>query len=65
MVKLGDEQRRALRVLAHRPHGCTDAMLLEEGFTVVQLGELIFRKFAKIRPAGRQKVFLVKTPLLG
>jgi hypothetical protein len=46
--------------LARRPRGCTEAMLLEQGFTVVQLGELIFREFAKIRPAGRQKVFLVK-----
>jgi hypothetical protein len=53
MAKLSDEQRRG-RVLARHARGCTEAMLLERGFTVVQLGELKFREFAKIRSAGRR-----------
>jgi hypothetical protein len=59
-AKLSDEQRRALRFLMRHPHGCTEELLLEQGFTVVQLGELVFAGLAKIRAAGRQKVFLVK-----
>jgi hypothetical protein len=65
MAKLSDEQRRALRILARYPYGCTEAVLLEQGFTVAQLGELIFAGFAKIRAAGRQKVFLVKITAAG
>jgi hypothetical protein len=65
MAKMTDEQRRALRVLARHPHGCSEAMLLDQGFTAVQLGELIFAGFAKIRAAGRQRVFLVKITAAG
>jgi hypothetical protein len=65
MGKMTDEQRRALRLLARSPNGCTEAMLLDQGFTVVQLGELIFAGFAKIRAAGRQRVFLVKITAAG
>jgi hypothetical protein len=65
MPSLTDEQRRALRVLARHPHGCPEAMLLEQGFTVGQLGQLVFSRLAKIRPAGRQKVFLVKITAAG
>jgi hypothetical protein len=39
MSSLTDEQRRALRLLAGHPYGCTEAALLEWGFTVVQLGD--------------------------
>jgi hypothetical protein len=40
-------------------------MLLEQGFTVGQLGQLVFSRLPKIRPAGRQKVFLVKITAAG
>jgi hypothetical protein len=33
-------------VLAHHSHGCTEAILLEQGFTVVQLGELSHQRLA-------------------
>jgi hypothetical protein len=62
---LTDEQRRALRLLARSPNGCTEAALLDQGFTVGQLGNLVFGGFAKIRAAGRQKVFLVKITTAG
>jgi hypothetical protein len=60
MGRLTDEQRRALRLLARHPHGCAEAKLLEQGFTVAQLGHLVFLGFAKIRAGGRHKVFVVK-----
>jgi hypothetical protein len=65
MVKLNDENRRALGILARHPHGCTEAMLFELGFTVDQLGNLVSFGLAKLRPAGRQKVFLVKITAAG
>jgi hypothetical protein len=39
--------------------------LLEQSFAVGLLGELVFRGFAKIRAAGRQRVFLVKITAAG
>jgi hypothetical protein len=35
------DQRRALRVLAGSPHGCTEAIMLAHGFTVETLGRLV------------------------
>jgi hypothetical protein len=40
-------------------------MLLDQGFTVVQLGQLILAGFAKLRAAGRQGGFLVKITTAG
>jgi hypothetical protein len=40
-------------------------VLLEQGFTVVQLGELVFTGLAKIRAAGRQNGFRVKITAAG
>jgi hypothetical protein len=49
MGALTDDQLRALRFLARRPGGCTEATLLEQGFTAGQLGHLIFAGLAKLR----------------
>jgi hypothetical protein len=65
IAKLSDEQRRALRFLMRHPHGCTEGLLLAQGFTVVKLRELVFSGLAKIRAAGRQKVFLVTITEIG
>jgi hypothetical protein len=65
MPNLSDEQLRALRFLARHPNGCKGAMLIEQGFTAGQLGHLIFVGLAKLRPAGRRKVFLVKITAAG
>jgi hypothetical protein len=60
MATLSNEQLRALRFLARHPGGCTEATLLEQGFTVAQLGSLVYAGLAKLRGAGRPKVFRVK-----
>jgi hypothetical protein len=52
MATLSDEHLRALRFLARYPGGCTDAMLLEQGFTTGQLGHLVYAGFAKLRRGG-------------
>jgi hypothetical protein len=39
---VGHDGLRALRFLARHPRGCTEATLLEQGFTVGQLGYLKF-----------------------
>jgi hypothetical protein len=44
MGTLTDDQLRALRFLARRPGGCTEATLLEQGFTVGQLGHGALRR---------------------
>jgi hypothetical protein len=49
MEALTDDQLRALRFLARRPGGCTEATLLEQDFTAGQLGHLIFAGLAKLR----------------
>jgi hypothetical protein len=43
---LTDEQLRALRFLARHPRGCTEATLLEQGFTAAQLGYLVYAGLA-------------------
>jgi hypothetical protein len=52
MAMLSDEHLRALRILARHRGGCTEAMLLEQGFTARQLGYLVYARFAKIRRGG-------------
>jgi hypothetical protein len=52
MATLSDEHLRALRLLAGHPGGCTEEMLLEQGFTTGQLGWLVYAGFAKLRRAG-------------
>ena len=42
MATLSDEQLRALRFLARHPGGFTEAMLLRQGFTAVQLSPLVY-----------------------
>ena len=65
MANLTDEQRRALRLLVRSPNGCPEATFLEQGFTIGQLGELVFRRLAKMRSAGRPKGFVVKITEVG
>ena len=43
MAALSDEQLRALRFLARHPGGCTEATLLKQGFTAVQLARSSMR----------------------
>jgi hypothetical protein len=57
-MKLTDEQRRALRLLAGSPGGCTEAIMLAHGFTIEMLARLIVDGFAAaepehVRPNGR------------
>ena len=59
----GDLERRpaaALRFLARHPGGCTEATLLRQGFTAVQLSPRVYAGLAKLRGTGRPKVFRVK-----
>jgi hypothetical protein len=45
----GDPERRqlrAMRFLARHPGGCTEATLLNQGFTAVQLGPLVYAGLA-------------------
>ena len=65
MAALSDEQLRALRFLARHPGGCTEATLLEQGFTAGQLSHLIFTGLAKLRGVGRPKLFRVKITVVG
>jgi hypothetical protein len=61
MATLSDEQLRALRFLARHRGGCTEAMLLEQGFTAGQVGYLIYAGLAKLRRGeGYAKVFRMK-----
>jgi hypothetical protein len=65
MGTLTDDQLRALRFLARRPGGCTEATLLEQGFTAGHLGHLVFTGLAKLRGTSRPKVFRVKITAAG
>ena len=40
-------------------------MLLKQGFTAVQLGQLVFTGLAKLRVVGRPKMFRVKITAAG
>jgi hypothetical protein len=48
MPKLTDEQRRALRLLARSPNGCTEAIMLAHGFESALLGKLTVDGLAKV-----------------
>jgi hypothetical protein len=41
MAKLSDEQRRALRLLARSPNGCTEALMMAHGFELAMLAKLV------------------------
>ena len=45
MAKLNDDQRRALKTLAHKD-GCAEAMLLADGFSIDQLAGLVVGGYA-------------------
>jgi hypothetical protein len=61
VVKLSNEQRRALRLLARHPTGCTEAFLLAHGISQNQIDILIRARLATLEPsvtrmAGREKI---------
>jgi hypothetical protein len=61
MAKLNDEQRRALDMLARKPDGCAEAVLLARGFSFDQLGDLVFDGLARMQPCithvdGKEKI---------
>ena len=65
MATLSGEQLRALRFLARHPGGCTEATLLKQGFTAVQLSQLVYAGLAKLRGESHPKVFRVKITAAG
>jgi len=59
MADLTDEQRRALRLLARSPNGCTEAIMLAHGLQSAMLGKLTVDGLAKVeahdtKVAGRR-----------
>jgi hypothetical protein len=60
MADLTDEQRRALRLLARSPNGCTEALLMAHGFESVVLGDLVLKGLAVAvghsTMAGRRRI---------
>ncbi len=61
VAKLSDEQRRALRLLAGHPTGCTKAFLLANGISQNQIDILVRARLATLEPsvtrmAGRGKI---------
>ena len=61
MVKLSNQHRRALRLLARNPTGCTEAFLLAHGISQNHIDTLIRGKLATLEPsiagiAGREKI---------
>jgi hypothetical protein len=63
VVKLSNEHRRALRLLARNPTGCTEAFLLAHGISQNHIDTLILAKLAMLEPginriAGREKIVL-------
>jgi hypothetical protein len=47
MAALSDEELRALRLLARYPSGCTEQVMLANGFTPDQIANLVFGGLAK------------------
>jgi hypothetical protein len=47
MANLSNEELRALRLLARGESGCTEPVILAQGFTLDQIADLIFRGLAK------------------
>jgi hypothetical protein len=60
MANLTDEQRRALRLLARRPNGCTEALLMAHAFEIAMLGTLVLGGLAVAvdhsTMAGRRRI---------
>jgi hypothetical protein len=59
MAKLNDDQRRALKTLAHQ-NGCAEAMLLADGFSIDQLAGLVIEGHAvmqrrRVDISGRER----------
>jgi hypothetical protein len=50
MAKLNDEQRRALRLLASIPNGCTETLMLARGFEPSMLRKLLRDGLAAAEP---------------
>jgi hypothetical protein len=65
MATLNDEQLCALHTLARNPGGSTEATLLDQGFTAVQLAWLVYVGLAKLRAGSRPKVFRLKITEVG
>jgi hypothetical protein len=49
MQNTGDEHRRALEALARHPDGCAEAVLLGEGFSILQLSGLVIDGYATLQ----------------
>jgi hypothetical protein len=60
MATLTDEQRRALRLMAGQPHGCTEADMLTHGFELAMLGDLLFRGLALAAPRDTLPVMWIQ-----
>jgi hypothetical protein len=50
MATLTDEQRRALRLLASIPNGCTETLMLARGFELSMLRKLLRDGLAAAEP---------------
>ena len=63
MADLTDEQRRALRLLARSPNGCTEALMMAYGFELAFLGKLVLDGLALATPqetrAGRRPMVMI------
>jgi hypothetical protein len=63
MARLTDEQRRALRLLARSPNGCTEALMLAHGFESAMLGDLVLNGLAVAvdhrTMAGRRRIKVI------
>jgi hypothetical protein len=60
----GTEQKRALRLLAGSPHGCTEAIMLAYGFTAELLVDLMRDGLATAAPgimyAGKRPITVIR-----
>jgi hypothetical protein len=61
--RLSAEHRRALRLLADAPHGCTVSILLAHGFTNAMLERLVLGGLAILQPgtarAGTRRIIVI------
>ena len=61
--RISSDQRRALRLLADGPHGCTEAIMLAHGFKAELLAPLVRDGLATTQPgtirAGRRQLEVV------
>jgi hypothetical protein len=65
MANLTDEHRRALRLLASQPHGCTEADMLTHGFELATLGDLMFRGLVLAAPRDTLPVMWIEITKAG